>query len=297
MKPLLVPLQDTAHMHEALARALDAEIADTELRRFPDGETYFRFDTSPAGRDVILLAGLARPDEKLPALIFAAQTARALQAKSVGLIAPYLPYMRQDRMFRPGEAISSIHFAKIISGVVDWLVTLDPHLHRWKALSDIYDVPAEAAHAAPAIADWIRREIQRPVLIGPDAESRQWVSRIARLAGVDHVVMNKSRHGDRKVEITSPDLGRWRNHTPVVLDDMISTGMTFIAATRAVLEQGLPAPICCAIHAIYSDDADNALHQAGAARIVTTNTIAHSSNAIDVSAILAAAASGLISAR
>jgi len=284
-------------MHEALARALDAEIADTELRRFPDGETYFRFDTSPAGRDVILLAGLARPDEKLPALIFAAQTARALQAKSVGLIAPYLPYMRQDRMFRPGEAISSIHFAKIISGVVDWLVTLDPHLHRWKALSDIYDVPAEAAHAAPAIADWIRREIQRPVLIGPDAESRQWVSRIARLAGVDHVVMNKSRHGDRKVEITSPDLGRWRNHTPVVLDDMISTGMTFIAATRAVLEQGLPAPICCAIHAIYSDDADNALHQAGAARIVTTNTIAHSSNAIDVSAILAAAASGLISAR
>lgn len=293
MKPLLVPLEDTAQISGPLARALDAETADIDLRRFPDGETYFRFDTAPEGRDVILLAGLARPDAKLPALLFAAQTARALSAASVGLIAPYLPYMRQDRGFRPGEAVTSVHFAKLLSSSLDWLVTIDPHLHRWHALSDIYTIPATAAHAAPALAAWITREVDHPLLIGPDAESEQWVTKIAALAGADHVVLTKMRHGDRDVDITLPDLKTWRHHTPVIVDDTISTASTMIGVTRQLVKQGLRPPICCAVHGVFADGAYQDLLKAGAARIVTGNTISHPSNGIDVSAILADATSSL----
>tara|TARA_R110000782_G_scaffold73479_4_gene147013 strand:- start:5565 stop:6473 length:909 start_codon:yes stop_codon:yes gene_type:complete len=294
MKPLLVPLQDTAQISGPLARALDAETADIDLRRFPDGETYLRFDTLPEGRDVILLAGLADPDAKTPALLFAAQTARSLGAASVGLIAPYLPYMRQDKMFQPGEAVTSVHFAKWLSSCVDWVVTIDPHLHRWKALSDIYSIPSVAAHAAPAMAAWIRNHVDHPLLIGPDAESEQWVSDIAARAGVDHIVLTKTRHGDRDVNIALPDLERWRHHTPVIVDDTISTASTMIAVTRQIVDQGLRPPICCAVHGIFADGAHQALLEAGAARIVTSNTISHPSNGIDVSGILADATTGLL---
>ena len=274
MKPLLVPLQDTAQISGPLARALDAETADIDLRRFPDGETYLRFDTLPEGRDVILLAGLADPDAKTPALLFAAQTARALGAASVGLVAPYLPYMRQDKGFQPGEAVTSVHFAKWLSSCVDWVVTIDPHLHRWKALSDIYSIPSVAAHA--------------------DAESEQWVSDIAARAGVDHIVLTKTRHGDRDVDIALPDLERWRHHTAVIVDDTISTASTMIAVTRQIVDQGLRPPICCAVHGIFAGGAYQALLEAGAARIVTSNTISHPSNGIDVSGILADATTGLL---
>tara|TARA_R110002072_G_scaffold301987_1_gene483224 strand:+ start:953 stop:1861 length:909 start_codon:yes stop_codon:yes gene_type:complete len=294
MKPLLVPLQDTAQISGPLARALDAETADIDLRRFPDGETYLRFDTLPEGRDVILLAGLADPDAKTPALLFAAQTARSLGAASVGLIAPYLPYMRQDKVFQPGEAVTSVHFAKWLSSCVDWVVTIDPHLHRWKALSDIYSIPSVAAHAAPAMAAWIRNHVDHPLLIGPDAESEQWVSDIAARAGVDHIVLTKTRHGDRDVNIALPDLERWRHHTPVIVDDTISTASTMIAVTRQIVDQGLRPPICCAVHGIFADGAHQALLEAGAARIVTSNTISHPSNGIDVSGILADATTGLL---
>ena len=294
MKPLLVPLQDTAQISGPLARALDAETADIDLRRFPDGETYLRFDTLPEGRDVILLAGLADPDAKTPALLFAAQTARSLGAASVGLIAPYLPYMRQDKVFQPGEAVTSVHFAKWLSSCVDWVVTIDPHLHRWKALSDIYSIPSVAAHAAPAMAAWIRNHVDHPLLIGPDAESEQWVSDIAARAGVDHIVLTKTRHGDRDVDIALPDLERWRHHTAVIVDDTISTASTMIAVTRQIVDQGLRPPICCAVHGIFAGGAYQALLEAGAARIVTSNTISHPSNGIDVSGILADATTGLL---
>tara|TARA_R100001244_G_scaffold86868_3_gene66589 strand:+ start:1430 stop:2317 length:888 start_codon:yes stop_codon:yes gene_type:complete len=289
MNPLLVALQDTAQISGPLARALDAETAEIDLRRFPDGETYLRFDTPLEGREVILLAGLAYPDAKLPALVFAAQTARALGATSVGLVAPYLPYMRQDTMFQPGESVTSVHFAKLISSSVDWLVTMDPHLHRWHALSDIYDIPTKVSHAASAMAAWITLEVDKPLLIGPDSESKQWVSEMAALADADHVILSKTRRGDRDVEIALQDLRPWQDHTPVLVDDTISTASTMIAATRLVLNQGLRPPVCCAVHAVFGGDSDKALREAGAARIVTTNTIAHASNRIDISAALAEA--------
>jgi ribose-phosphate pyrophosphokinase len=152
-----------------LAQAVGAEIAEIEHRRFPDGETYLRYRTSPEGQRVILLCTLDRPDAKILPLIFAACTARELGAASLGLVCPYLAYMRQDRRFLPGEAVTSTHFAALLSSACDWLVTVDPHLHRRGSLSDIYSVPAIAVHAAPLISAWIRENVERPLLIGPDA--------------------------------------------------------------------------------------------------------------------------------
>jgi ribose-phosphate pyrophosphokinase len=82
-------------------------------------------------------------------LLFAADTARDLGARRIGLVAPYLAYMRQDIRFHAGEAVTSRTFAAILSRHLDWLVTVDPHLHRYHELSEIYRIPTQVVHAAP----------------------------------------------------------------------------------------------------------------------------------------------------
>ena len=77
-------------------------------------------------------------------LALVAGTARDLGASSVGLVAPYLAYMRQDRMFRAGEGVTSVYFARLLADSFDWLVTVDPHLHRRRSLTEIYPFPAAA---------------------------------------------------------------------------------------------------------------------------------------------------------
>src|SRR3546814_3448530 len=62
------------------------------------------------------------------------------------------------------------------SDLLDWLVTVDPHLHRYHELSEIYRIPTQVVHAAPFLASWIKRNVARPLIIGPDLESEQWVS-------------------------------------------------------------------------------------------------------------------------
>lgn len=294
MKPLLVTLRENEPLAQPLAEAIGGELAHLDIRKFPDGETYLRYATSPEGRPVAILCSLDRPDEKFLPLLFAAATARDLGAASVGLVSPYLAYMRQDRRFRPGEAVTSTCFAEVLSRQVDWLVTVDPHLHRRHALSEIYAVPAFALHAAPLIAAWIRETVEKPLLIGPDAESEQWVSAVASDAGAPHLVLQKTRRGDRDVEVSLPEVERWRDHTPVLVDDIVSTARTMIETVGHVVRADMRAPVCVAVHGLFAGDAYRGLLAAGAARVVTSNTVPHESNVIDVADLMAEAVRKMI---
>ena len=194
--------------------------------------------------------------------------------------------MRQDRRFRPGEAVTSTQFAKAVSSLVDWLVTVDPHLHRRAALSDIYTVPVAVASAAPLIAEWIRTQVSAPALVGPDAESEQWVATVTGGAEAPYFVLGKTRRGDREVEISIPDTAPWAGRTPVIVDDIISSGRTMIEAVRQLRHRSLPPASCVGIHALFADTAYEDLLSAGAANVVTCNTVPHASNMIDITGAL-----------
>lgn len=294
MTHLLYDLGAAPGLVGKLADALDAQPGALELRRFPDGECYLRLDTTPADRDVMLVCTLDRPDLKTLPMLFAAATCRELGARSVGLVAPYLAYMRQDIRFRPGEAVTSRHYAKMLSAELDWLVTVDPHLHRYDSLDEIYTIPSRSVAAAPALAEWLRAHVVEPVLIGPDEESSQWVADVAGAIDAPWLILEKRRSGDHDVEVSVPNLDRYRGRTPVLLDDIVSTGATMAAALAHVCGQGFVAPVCMAVHGIFAGDAEAALQASGVGRIVTCNTVEHASNAICVAAPLVAGIRELI---
>lgn len=287
MSAVLFALPGNETMTAGLAAHLGCEMGTLALHRFPDEELHLRFATPVRGKTVVLVSTLDRPDTKFLPLAFAAATARELGAVEVGLVAPYLAYMRQDRRFEPGDAVTAPIFAHLLSRTADWLAAVDPHLHRVKMLASIYGIPVRSLHAAPLISEWIAREVPDAVLIGPDEESLQWVSEVAKDAGKPFVVLNKVRRGDRKVEVSVPDVGRFRSRTPVLVDDIISTGRTMAETLSHLTHAGLNPAVCVGVHAVFAPGAYEGLKRAGAARIVTANTIAHPSNAIDTSGLLA----------
>ena len=203
---------------------MGAELGALETRRFPDGESYVRLLSDVAGREVIIVCTLARPDDQVLRLVFAPRVARELGAASLTMVAPYLAYMRQDKRFQPGEAVTSRYLADLLSRVVDPLETVDPQLRRHAALGEIYRIPAVALHAAPLLDDWISRTVEGPVVIGPDVESKQWVADVASRADAPYVVLQTERHGDRSVDVAIPDMAAWRDRQPVLIDDIVSSG-------------------------------------------------------------------------
>jgi ribose-phosphate pyrophosphokinase len=290
--PLLIAMPGNEAMAHTLAPMLATEVGQIELRSFPDGETYLRFMSNLSDRMLVIVCTLDRPDEKILPLLFAAATARELGATKIGLVAPYLAYMRQDRRFKPGEAVTSREVARLVSDRFDWLITVDPHLHRYGSLSEIYRVPTRVVHAAPLISQWIKANVSNPLIIGPDMESEQWVSAVAKEVDAPYSVLQKVRRGDRDVQISIRDMHDLDGRTPVFVDDIISSGRTMLEAVRLVMRPGAPKPVCVAVHGLFADQSDTLLVQAGA-RVVTSNSIPHKTNDIDVGEILGSAITGL----
>jgi len=264
------------------------------LRTFPDGETYVRI-LSPLESKVVVFCDLSSPNEKLLPVLLMAETLRDLGVSEVVLVAPYLPYMRQDIRFKEGEGVTSRYFAKIISASFDRLITVDPHLHRYDSLEEIYTIPCQVLSAAPAIAAWIRREVPDGVIVGPDSESDQWVASVAAMAGCEQTVFNKIRSGDKDVvisvenSVSGGNLSNFANRTPIMVDDIISTGRTMIEAAQQMVAAGLRKPVCIGVHALFADDAWVAMEEAPLASIISCNSIPHQTNKVDLADIIAQA--------
>ncbi len=283
IQPLLLTYPGNESFSAALHQHLNFESVEYILRSFPDAETYLRILSDVAETKVAVLCSLVHPNEKFLPLYFLCKALKEQGAKEVGLIAPYLAYLRQDKIFQSGETITSRHFATLLSETLDWLITVDPHLHRYSSLAEIYKIPTMVLHADNSIAEWIKNNITNPILIGPDSESEQWVSEVAKKVGTPHLILQKVRKGDREVELSLPSLQNFQNHTPIILDDIISSGETMKKTVQLIIKNGMSAPICVGVHAVLEPNAEQGLLEAGAKQVITCNTIPHSSNGIDLS--------------
>jgi ribose-phosphate pyrophosphokinase len=276
---------------QTLAQALDLPLLPLIRHTFPDGEIKLTLPaTLPAG--VVLLRSLHPPNERLVELLIAAPSARALGAQRVVLACPYLAYMRQDIAFHPGEAVSQRHIAGLLASQFDAIVTIDPHLHRIARLVEVMPgCQSVALSAAATLGTWISERVARPLLLGPDAESAQWVRQAAQACSPvpDHGWCEKVRRGDRDVTVQLPHSPKCAGRAVVLIDDMASTGHTLAAAARLALAAGATSVDVAVTHALFVGDALAQLQAAGVRHVWSTDCVPHASNAVPVAGLLARA--------
>jgi ribose-phosphate pyrophosphokinase len=274
---------------EGLAARLSIGCERVSVRCFPDGESLVRVGETAS--TALVYCSLDRPDAKLVRLLLAASALRDGGANRVALIAPYLGYMRQDRAFHHGEAVSQRVIGGLIASAFDALVTVDPHLHRTFSLEAV--VPGIAAvnvSAAATIAQAIApRIVPGTILVGPDGESRPWVEAVAAPLGLDVMIGEKVRHGDRKVELAFSNISRVAGLPVMLVDDLISSGSTLIACADQLRMAGAAAVAAVATHCLASEADLAALAASGIAPVLATDTVPGPVAAISMATTLAGA--------
>lgn len=282
---MVLGFDDYEKQSRELAGALNISCHIIQRHLFPDGENKL---TLPTGlpEHVLFCRSLDQPNEKLLELLIAAKTARELGAKTLTLVAPYLCYMRQDKAFHPGEAVSQRIVGKFLADLFDNVITVDPHLHRIQHLEQA--VPATHAvtlSATSLMAEFLREHFEDPVLLGPDAESEQWVSAVAKPNQWTYGVCNKIRTGDKKVEITLPDINL-DGRSVILVDDVASSGQTMSVSISECLSNNAKHVDALVTHALFANDAKQRLIQAGVRNIWSTDSISHESNIIPLHRLL-----------
>jgi len=282
---MLLGFDDYDIQSRKLAEALNLPFHIVQTHRFPDGE--YKITLPPnMSEHVIFCRSLDHPNEKLVELLLAVKTARDLGAKIITLIAPYICYMRQDKAFHPGEAVSQRIVGSFLADLFDNVVTLDPHLHRIKYLKQA--VPAKHAVALTAtslMADFLRERFKDPILLAPDSEAEQWVSAVANPNQWTYGVCEKIRTGDQEVEITLPEINL-HERSVVLVDDVASSGQTLSVAIRKCLSMNAKHVDVLVTHALFVGDAKERMIQEGVRNMWSTDSVSHESNVISLCMLL-----------
>lgn len=271
-----------------LATAARVPLIGLEAHHFPDGETLVTL-ARPAAETTWIFRGLQDPDAKLFPLLLAANAARRSGARHVVLVAPYLPYMRQDDTFAPGQCVSAEVLGQLLGTAFDQICTVDPHLHRLASLDAVFG-PGKglAISAAPAITKLLRLRISDAYLIGPDEESRQWVTQIAD-GSFPYQIAVKQRRSDFHVSVSLPRPEELNDRRVVIVDDVASSGRTLAECAKAALGAGARSVECIVTHPIFAGNALEVIEDTRVRNVWSSDTIQHKTNRIEMAPMLAAA--------
>ncbi len=273
-----------------VARLLDAPVIETEFKKFPDGENYVRLNIEDEsilkGSEVVVIQSTDAPqNDHLWELLYLISISQRVGASSIRVVVPYLSYSRQDKVFRPGEAVSARLILKLIemAGATEFF-TVD--LHAPDVFSEL-SIPAHNLDSMPLLAEYLKgKDLKSPVVISPDKGSRERSGQFSRLIGAELVMFDKSR--DRiSGEITMEGDVQLEGRDLVIADDIIATGGTMAAAIKIAKKSGASRIYALCSHALLTGSAMFKLYNAGVECIVGTNTVQSPVSIVSVASIVA----------
>jgi ribose-phosphate pyrophosphokinase len=279
------------HLARAVAKITRFSVTETEIRRFPDGELYVRVMGDASREDVAVFQSLGmRPDRLLMEYCLIADAVKGMGCKTVTAVIPYLAYARQDARFRSGEPLSIKLVARSLEGAgTDRLISVDVHLHRLRALKEVFTIPTLNLSAMPLLAEHYKTEfgVRNVIVVGPDSESEQWAKSVADVLSVEYVILKKERLGDRDVRVSGsvPVKGK----RVVVVDDIISTGGTLAEVIRELRSRGAKRMDVLVTHALLTEGALPRLRKAGMSHLISTDSVPRSSSKVSLAPLIASA--------
>ena len=279
-KRLVVSCTGGLHLAKKIAQKAGVDYGEIEVERFPDTEIKIRLP-DVKGKEVYFVQsfypGMNDANDRIIEVLFAAYTAKELGARKVFLIAPYLAYLREDKRFEEGEAISAKILSKLFK-IFKRVYVLEPHLHRFKKFSDFFP-NAVRVDLSEEVSEYIKKNVKKPyVLAGPDGESQQWVEPVAERLGCEYIILKKKRVSSRKVKVSGKSMMAERI---IIIDDIISTGHTLLEAVKKFSGE----KYFIGMHGLFSENALGKLRKKG--RVVVSNSIPSLASKIDCSDALA----------
>ncbi len=261
-----------------LASVMGCDYIQAATTTFPDGECYTRIDAEKLDDDVVIVQTTS-PDSKLIELLLLQDAVRRLGAKSITLVIPYFGYARQDRVSKPGKVIS-----KHMHINCDRVITVDIHK---EAVLNYFNHPHKDLKAAPVIAEYFKGK-GIDMVLSPDIGAAGRAKMVGEVMGVPYDHLEKTRLSGTDVRI-APAKADVKGKKVLIVDDMISTGGTIIAAAYALREAGAAGISVACTHGVFVNNAIEKFTGSSLDALLSCNTLNNPVSHISVASLIAEA--------
>jgi len=261
------PLADAVCSHLGVTRGA------ADVRRFSDGEILVEIEENVRGGDVFVIQSTCTPvNDNLMELLLMLDAFRRASAKRITAVVPYYGYARQDRKVAPRVPISAKLVADLVTTAgASRVLTVDLHAGQ---IQGFFNIPVDNLFATPVLLQYVRERLNHDQVsvVSPDAGGVERARAFAKHLNAGLAIIDKRRA--RANEVAEMHIvGEVRDRTAVLVDDMVDTAGTLVAAATALMDNGARAVLACCTHPVLSGAAIQRLENSMLSELIVTDTI------------------------
>lgn len=293
-KVKLFALSSNLELAKIIAKEVGLPLSEIELIRFADGEIGLNIIESVRGFDVFVVQSTSNPvNEHLMELLIFADAVKRASAKSLNVIMPYYGYSRQDRKSKSRQPITAKLVAELLQVArIDRILAIDLHADQ---IQGFFNIPIDNFPAAPLLANYFlrKKKMEDIIVVSPDHGGATRARRFAQILNAPIAIIDKRRPQPNEAEVQSI-IGDVKGKVCILIDDIIDTAGSLIAGTEALIEAGAKEVYAAATHAIFSRDAVSKIDNSSIKKVIVTDTIKISEEAIKSRKIIRVSIGGLL---
>jgi ribose-phosphate pyrophosphokinase len=260
---------------EEVAALLGTTLVPTTAYDFANGETFVRFEESVRGVDAFVIQAHPAPiNHWLMEQLLMVDALKRASAKRITVVAPFFPYARQDKKHKGREPISARLVTDLYKAAgANRVMSVDLHSPQ---IQGFFDGPVDHLWALPMLADFVKEKWgnEELTVVSPDSGRVRVADIWADRLGAPLAIIHKRRDPNVPNQVSVHELvGEVEGRTCVLVDDMIDTGGTIVAAAKALKENGAKRVIVAATHAVFSHPAVERLSDGAVDAVLVTNTL------------------------
>lgn len=272
-KVRLVALSSNLVLAEEIAKTTGIPLSEVSVVKFADGETSVNMENSVRGCHIFVVQSTSNPvNEHYMELFIMIDALKRASARTINVIMPYYGYSRQDRKYKSREPITAKLMADMLQVAgASRIVSIDLHAGQ---IQGFFNIPIDNFPAAPLLASYFRKQkIKDLMVVSPDHGGATRARTFARLlGGVPLAIIDKRRSAPNVAEVVNI-IGDVKDKNVVIVDDIIDTGGTLIAAAEAIIKAGAKDVYAAATHPVLSDPAIERISTSVLKEVVVTNSI------------------------
>jgi len=258
---------------EEVAGYLNVHISDMLVTKFSDGEVRVKINESIRGADVYVFQSLSNPaNQHIMELLLITDALKRSSAGRITAVIPYFAYARQDRQDKPRTPVSARLLADLITVAgANRVVTIDLHSPQ---IQGFFDIPVDHLSALPVLHEYIKKNLilENPIVVSPDAGGVERARQLANKLGCGIAIIYKRRPEPNKAEVLDV-VGDIEGKEAIIIDDLIDTAGTMVAAANMLINRGAKRVLACATHGVLSGPAVERLTNSPIEQVIITNTI------------------------
>lgn len=269
-----------------IVEVLGKPIGTLESKRFSDGEIWVKFGENIRGREVFLIQSTNPPAENIMELLIMIDAAKRASARRITAVIPYFGYSRQDRKDQPRVSITAKLMANLITNAgADRVVAMDLHASQ---IQGFFDIPVDHLYGSSVFLNYLSDLSDNLAVVSPDVGGIKIARAYAKMLHSGLVVIDKRRPKQNYAEVMNI-IGEVEGKDILLVDDLIDTAGTFVAAAKGLKEKGANKIFGAVTHPLLSGAAYQRINESCIDQIYVTDTINFNESASDKIKILSAA--------